>query len=83
MFWTAGFGVGVLHVFWDEINKFGPTVNASLTLNFRISKRIYIETAPLFVILPINRIYYSPIKTNDINHFYAVSAIPIGLKVKL
>ncbi|MDA3867314.1 MAG: hypothetical protein PF489_11290 [Salinivirgaceae bacterium] len=83
MFWIGGFGIGALHVNWDDKDDFGATVNASLTLNVRITKRLYIETAPLFVFLPSNRAYYSPVSIEQFHNFYAFTFFPVGIKVKL
>lgn len=83
LFWTGGLGVGVLHVNWDDHDSFGATINASLTLNIRITKRLYFESSPLIVLIPFNRIYYSPIKIDHFDSFYAFTFLPFGLKVKL
>lgn len=83
LFWTAGFGIGALHLNWDEQDRLGATINASLTLNIRVSKRIYIETSPLIILFPTNRIYYTPLKLESFNHFLSAPVLPIGLKVKI
>jgi hypothetical protein len=83
LFWTGGLGVGALHVNWEENDAFGATINASLTLNIRVTKRIYIESSPLFVLMPFNRIYYSPMNIDHFNNFYAFTFFPFGIKVKL
>jgi hypothetical protein len=46
LFWTGGLGVGLLHVNWEDNDGFGPTVNASLTLNIRLTQRIYVNPLP-------------------------------------
>jgi hypothetical protein len=83
LFWTVGMGAGAIHVNWENENRFGVTLNASITLNFRILKNIYIETSPLTVLLPVNRLYYSPLKINQFDQFYGYTLLPIGVKVKL
>ena len=83
LFWTIGLGLGVIHVNWDQQDKVGICSNASLTLNFRISKKVYIETSPLVVLLPVNRIYVSNIKVDNYQGLYAFTAFPIGIKVKI
>lgn len=83
LFWTGGLGVGLLHVNWEDNDGFGPTVNASLTLNIRLTQRIYVESSPLIVLLPFNRIYYSSMNINHFDNFYAFTFFPFGLKVKL
>ena len=83
LFWTAGVGIGALHVNWDDNDGFGPTINASLTLNMRLTKRIYLEASPLLAFLPSNRVYYSPMNIDHFNDFYAFTFFPFGLKVKL
>lgn len=83
LFWTGGLGIGAVHVNWNDNDGFGATINASLTLNIRITKRIYIETSPLIVLFPFNRIYYSPMKIDHFDSFYAFTFFPFGLKVKL
>ncbi|QQS52630.1 MAG: hypothetical protein IPM71_07815 [Bacteroidota bacterium] len=83
LFWTGGLGFGALHVNWDNNNDFGATMNASLTLNIRITKRIYFESSPLIVLMPFNRVYYSPMDIDHFDNFYAFTFFPVGLKVKL
>ena len=83
LFWTAGLGLGITHVYWDDRNYFGANLNASLTLNVRISKRIYLQSSPLIVLAPFNRIYYSPMNVDSFTNFYAFTAFPFGIKVKL
>ncbi|MBC7450394.1 MAG: hypothetical protein H7259_02785 [Cytophagales bacterium] len=83
LFWTAGLGTGLLHINWDNSNKVSLCVNASLTLNIRITKKLYIETAPFFPILPINRCYFSTVNIEGYNNFFACAFFPIGIKVKL
>lgn len=83
VFWTSGLGVGVVHLNWDDNDEFGPTVNASITLNIRVTKRFFIETSPLIVLAPINRFYYSPMNASSYKDFYAGTFFPIGFKVRL
>jgi len=83
LFWTGGIGIGALHVNWDDNDGFGPTINASLTLNVRLTKRIYLEASPLLAFIPSNRVYYSPMNIDHFNDFYAFTFFPFGLKVKL
>ena len=82
-FWTAGFGIGAIHAYWEDQDVFGATINASLTLNVRITKRIYIETSPLVVLIPTNRVYFSTMDADQFNSFYALTFFPFGIKVKL
>ena len=83
LFWTGGIGVGAMHVNWDDNDSFGATINASLTLNIRITKRLYFESSPLIVLMPFNRIYYSPMNIDHFDSFYAFTFFPFGVKVKL
>ena len=83
LFWTTGLGVGALHLNWDDNDSFGVTVNASITLNIRITPNIYFTSSPLIVLLPFNRIYYSPMNIDHFNNFYALTFFPFGIKVKL
>ena len=83
VFWTSGLGAGVVHLNWEDNDDFGPTVNASITLNIRVTKRFYIETSPLIVLAPVNRFYYSPMNASSYKDFYAGTFFPIGFKVRL
>jgi hypothetical protein len=83
IFWTAGLGAGALHMNWDNNNKVGLIFNASLTLNLKITERIFIETAPLLVLFPFNRFYYSPIDIDIYKNMYAYTVVPIGIKIRL
>nr|WP_321410430.1 hypothetical protein [uncultured Carboxylicivirga sp.] len=83
LFWLAGVGFGALHNNWDNHDKFGISANASITISIKLSKRMYIEASPLIAILPVNRVYYSPMNVNNFDHFYALTFFPFGIKVKL
>jgi hypothetical protein len=83
LFFTSGLGVGALHVNWDDKDNFGVSVNASLTLNIRVTKRFYIEASPLVILFPFNRVYYSPMNIDHFDNFYAFTFFPFGFKVKL
>jgi len=83
VFWTGGLGAGAVHVNWDQNDSFGATVNASLSLNIRITKRIYFESSPLIVLMPFNRVYYSAVDAGPFDNFYAFTFFPFGIKVKL
>jgi hypothetical protein len=83
LFWTGGLGIGALHVNWQDNNSFGANINASITLNIRITKRLYFESSPLIVLMPFNRIYYSPMKIEHFDHYYSFTFFPFGIKVKL
>lgn len=83
LFWTVGFGFGAVHLNWDDNNRFGVAVNTSLTLNVRVTKRIYIETSPLFLLFPANRVYFSTMSVLNYTDFSAYTLCPIGIKVKL
>ncbi|MCU4165271.1 hypothetical protein [Carboxylicivirga caseinilyticus] len=83
LFWLAGVGLGALHNNWDNHDSFGISVNASFTLNIKLSKRLYLETSPLIILLPVNRVYYSPMNADEFDDFYALTYFPFGLKVKL
>ena len=83
LFWTSGLGIGGVHAYWGEDNKFGITLNASSTLNIKLSKKIYLESSPFLVLLPVNRVYFSSMDANTFNSFYAFTLLPVGIKVKL
>lgn len=83
LFWTAGIGIGAVHLNWNEQDRVGATVNASLSLNMRLSKRIYLECSPLIVLIPVDRIYFSTMNADHFTNFYAMTFFPFGFKVKL
>lgn len=94
LFWVVGAGIGAGHVNINDFpvrdsystkkNLFGYTFNISANLNIRIGKRIYLQTSPLLILAPINRVYYSPnLSKNGINYLFAQTAFPIGIKIKL
>ncbi len=82
-FWTTGVGAGLMNVNWDSNNKIGPVVNASMTLNIRLSNRLFIETSPLIILLPSNRGYFSPINVSTYSNYSSASFFPFGIKIKL
>lgn len=83
VFWNAGAGIGIANAYFDDTDKLGYVFNASLTLNIKLSKRIYFETSPLFILLPTSRAYYSPMTLQNYTDFYALSFLPFGIKIKL
>lgn len=83
LYWTAGGGIGLVHVQWLDKDKLGITLNASVTLNIQLTERIIIITSPLLILLPANRIHYSPLKLNHFNSFHAYPIFPLGIKVLL
>jgi len=83
LFWLAGLGIGGVHAYWDTNDKIGATVNASFTLNIKLTKKLYFESSPFIVLLPTNRLYFSTMNTERYNNFFALSLFPFGLKVKL
>ncbi len=82
-FWTTGLGAGMLNVNWDSKNKIGPVINASMTLNIRLNKKLYIETSPLIIFLPSNRGYFSPVKVSTYANYASFNFFPFGVKIKL
>ena len=83
IYWTAGLGAGIVHVNWEENNKIGFNLNASMTLNLKITDKITIETAPLLILFPFNRIYYSPLDIGVYQNMYPFTVVPLGIKFKL
>ncbi|HNT41133.1 MAG TPA: hypothetical protein PKN78_02740 [Tenuifilaceae bacterium] len=94
LFWTAGLGLGMVHAYWEKPlsytfsemehhNIFGPVANVSLTLNVRITKRVYIEASPLVVVMPTNRVYFSTMDEEHFNNFFAFTFFPFGVKFRL
>ncbi|MDN4165581.1 hypothetical protein QWY31_08715 [Cytophagales bacterium LB-30] len=83
LFWTVGLGIGATHVYWDDKNHLGLSINASMTLNIRMGKRLYLQSSPLLVLAPFSRIYYSPMNVESFDNFFSFTAFPIGIKVKL
>lgn len=83
VFLTSGLGAGVLNAYWKDNYKIGPTINASITLNVRLTKKVFLETSPLVVIMPFHRVYYSTINTAPFTNYYSITVFPIGLKIKL
>jgi hypothetical protein len=83
VFWNAGAGIGFGHAYWENSDKIGYALNASLTLNIKLSKRIYFESSPMAFLLPTSRVYYSPVNVEGHSNFYAISFLSLGVKVKL
>ena len=83
IFWTGGLGVGAVYADWDKGNQLGAAINGSLTLNFKITKNLYLETMPVIFVVPTNRIYFSTMNAESHSNFYAFNVIPLGIKFKL
>jgi len=78
---SPGLGVGIIHMNWGETNKVRLAINASLTVNVRVSNRVYLQFSPAFVLG--NRAYFSPFKYAGFNYFFSYNVIPFGVKVRL
>ncbi len=83
VFWTLGLGLGAFHAYWKKENDFGVVLNADVTLNIRLSKKVILQTMIIPVLAPFNRFYISPQSINNDGIMRAFSAIPIGIKIKL
>ena len=83
IFWTGGLGVGAVYANWGNDDKLGAVVNGSLTLNFKLTKRLYLETMPVIFAIPANRIYFSTMNAETHKSFFAFTIIPFGIKIKL
>ena len=83
LYWNCGGGVGAAHVFWDNNNFFGVVFSLNASLNIKIFKKTYIETAPILFLLNPSKVYFVVGKFEDINNYIAFTILPIGIKVKL
>jgi hypothetical protein len=92
VFWTVGAGIGAVNFSYTkyrsgfgetDIKRFEPIFNVSMTLNVKITKSIYLVSSPLiFIPIPPNRVYISPINT-DGGYFFSATLLPFGIKIKL
>ena len=83
IYWTAGIGLGGVHAYWDGQDRFGLTLNVTAELSLKLSKKIYLETAPLLVFPPVNRLYMTPHQVGNRDIFGAMTLFPVGVKVKM
>ncbi len=80
--WNFGLAVGVSYLHWHEDNLLMPIFLADISLNIRLTKRLYIETAPLIIFPPISTFYYSFRNYDDYSDYYGINMFPIGLRYK-
>lgn len=83
IYWDCGLGLGGTRVFWNENNKFGLTASASMTLNIRLGPNVLLQTSPLIILMPINRVYVSAISMNENNALWAYAILPFGVKIRV
>lgn len=60
--------------------------NWQFVISYEHSRHIgffYFESSPLIVLMPFNRIYYSPMNIDHFDNFYTFTFFPFGIKVKL
>ena len=81
IWFTGRAGLGAIHVYRDNTDKFGPLFRAGMSMNIRLYKRLYLETFPFFV-LAFSRIDYSPLRWDD-HAFFQVQILNFGLRYKL
>ncbi len=80
--WQFGFGYGVAYLYWKGDKIVCPVMNINATINLRITKRIYFETAPLIILFPYSIYYYSSINYKNYTHYSCSNMFPVGLKIK-
>ncbi len=84
VFWDVNLGAGFIHLFWDENHTLQPSVNIGITLNVKLSPNVYLETAPLLILLPVSDIYFSTSRAYKAHTGYAqFTILPIGIKIKI
>ncbi|MGL4629973.1 MAG: hypothetical protein ACRCVT_02110 [Leadbetterella sp.] len=79
--WNVGLAAGVAYLQWPKHNLLRPIAVADATLNIRITKKLYLETAPLIIILPVSTFYFSFIGYKEYDNYGGIS-VPIGLRYK-
>lgn len=80
--WNFGLAAGVSYLHWNEDNLLMPIFLADISLNIRLTKRLYIETAPLIIFSPISTFYYSFRNYDEYTDYYGINMFPIGLRYK-
>lgn len=85
LFWDVYSGAGFVHMFNDNKKSYQAVGTFGITLNVKLSKRIYFETAPLIIFPPISQVSVS---NNQLGNkpgglFVQFTFIPFGLMIKL
>ncbi len=80
--WNFGLAAGVSYLHRHEVNLLMPIFLAEISLNIRLTKRLYIETAPLIIFPPISTIYYSFRNYDEYTDYYGINMFPVGLRYK-
>ena len=83
IYWDCGMGFGGSRAFWQQSNKFGLSADASITLNIRLGSNVLLQTSPLIILLPVNRVYVSSIRMNENQALWAFAAFPFGVKIRV
>jgi hypothetical protein len=84
LFWDASAGMGAIYLFGEGKSSLQPSLSLGLSLNFKLSKSIVFETAPLLIIPPISKVIFSPNRLYEEKQTYTqFTFVPIGLTIKL
>jgi hypothetical protein len=84
LYWQFGLGIGLLYLNWEDQNRIGPIITASINLNIKLFKRLWLEIPPLIIIPPIDRGYIIPYALKKYHDCYAaMDWVPLGFKVML
>ncbi len=83
VYWRIGAGLGLVHAYWDESDRFGPAVNISAGMHIPVSRNVWITTSALPYLLATNRLTYSPLRIDGFKDFISGSILNLGFQARL
>ncbi len=81
--WRIGAGLGLVHAYWDESDRFAPAINISLGMHFQVSRNVWITTSAFPYFLATNRITYAPVRIEGYKDLVSGSVLNIGFQARL
>jgi len=79
--WYVGSGIGGIHLFWNDSNRWGLLANINATMDIRLSDKVYLFTVPI-IFLPVSEFNYTTIKKDEPGGYSSFSFFPFGIKIR-
>ena len=80
--WYIGSGLGGIHLFWSDSNRWGLLANINAAMDIRVSDKVYLFTVPI-IFLPVSEFNYTTIKKDEPGGYSSFSFFPFGVKIRL
>jgi len=80
--WNIGAGLGGIHLFWNDVNRWGLLANINASMDIRLSDKVYLFTVPI-IFIPVSEFNLTTINEDPSKGYYSFSFFPFGIKIQL